>query len=74
MGDDFVPPSAGAGQIAQAVAGMREMLAPILEGAKGYKEECMRQGFGERAADDMAVQFHEAVLSLFRNKAFGGRG
>jgi hypothetical protein len=59
-------PAELAHQIAQAVAQLREVLAPIDEAAAGYRKQLEEQGWSPTAAETMALSFHTMILAQIR--------
>lgn len=51
--------------LAQIVANFSEMSTVILEAASGYRAKCVEAGYSPTAAEQMSVQYHDQVLSLF---------
>jgi hypothetical protein len=47
-----------------AMMQLNEVTGTIVEAATGYKAQCIAAGFGEKAADEMAVVFHAEVVRL----------
>jgi hypothetical protein len=47
-----------------AMMQLGEITGTIVEASTGYKAQCLAAGFGERAADEMAVAFHAEVVKL----------
>lgn len=62
-----------AAELAVLLQGLAVMLEPIKEAAQGYREEMKRLGFNEEAANQMAVHYHEVVMTIMKNQAFGGK-
>jgi hypothetical protein len=54
---------AAAHQVALAIAGMRQVLAPIDDAALGYRAQLEGQGWSAAAAERMAFQFHQSVMA-----------
>lgn len=61
MPDPFDPDEV-AHQLAQAVAQMREMLAPVDEATLGYRRQLEENGWSPEAAEEMALSFHRMAL------------
>lgn len=51
-----------ANSIATACVNAREMLEPVEEAARGYKAWLMNQGWGQAAAEQMAVEYYKKVM------------
>lgn len=57
-----------AAALAAALLNVNALMAPIAEAVGGYKRTLVEQGIGRKAADQMAVVFHQKILE----KAWGG--
>lgn len=60
-------------QAAVAMAAVNDAIAPIIEGAAGYRARALAAGFSETAAETMAVAYHHEVIRMaFRQNQPGG--
>jgi hypothetical protein len=59
-------PNQIAHQMAEAVAQIREALAPIDEATMGYRKQLEEQGWSPTAAETMALGFHSLLLAQCR--------
>lgn len=55
-----------ANELAQAVAQVREMLAPVDEATLGYRRQLEENGWSPQAAEQMALSFHTLLLQHMR--------
>jgi hypothetical protein len=69
--DDMPPPSEMANAFAPFFQQLGAGLQPIIEAAKGVKEQLKAAGFGPEASDRMAAEYYAALLRMFMQKAFG---
>ena len=58
-------------QFAESLAVMGEFMSVVVDSTAGYRAQLIGAGFGERAADDMAVQFHAHLMHILKG-ATGG--
>jgi hypothetical protein len=56
-------------QLAEGIAQLREMLAPIDEAAVGYRKHLEEQGWSPTIAEHMAFEFHRTLMA----NAMGGQ-
>lgn len=60
-----------AAEFAEAMATMAELMRPMGEAVDGYREEALRRGYSPTAAEQMAMSYHEHLLTLIRPMASG---
>lgn len=53
-------------KLAEALADLRERLAPLDEAALGYRRQLEEQGWSPTAAEQMALAFHTILLGYLR--------
>jgi hypothetical protein len=65
MPDDTAPFNADdmMHQLAQGIAQLRELLAPIDEAAAGYRKHMEEQGWSPTIAEHMAFEFHRTLMA-----------
>jgi hypothetical protein len=56
-------------QLAQGIAQLRELLAPIDEAAAGYRKHLEEEGWSPTIAEHMAFEFHRTLMG----QAMGGK-
>lgn len=49
--------------LANGIAQLREILAPIDEAATGYRAHLEKQGWSPTAAETIALDFHRALMA-----------
>jgi hypothetical protein len=60
--------------MATALLKIREMTAPILDAVDGYRAECTKRGYSPTAAEKMAMDFHQGlVTAVFASSGKGGK-
>lgn len=62
--DDKAPDAQGAAELANAMAQLGAIMAPILEAAAGYRAAAMAMGFDDASAGQMAAQYHQMAMRL----------
>lgn len=62
-GDASFDKAAATHQLAEGIATMREMLAPIDEATAGYRKQLEAAGWSPTAAETMALQFHALLMA-----------
>lgn len=60
-----------ANDLAELIVQLNTLLEPIIEATAGYREDAKRRGFNEAAANAMAADYHNVLMTIMRNKAFG---
>ncbi|GGK61343.1 hypothetical protein Sme01_03040 [Sphaerisporangium melleum] len=68
MSEPFNPDDV-AHKLAQAVAQMREMLAPLDEATLGYRRQLEETGWSPEAAEEMALSFHRMAIGQMASSA-----
>ena len=61
--DDMFDPHEMANQLAQAIAGIKQVLAPIDEATSGYRTQLEAAGWSSHAAEKMALEFHRMLMA-----------
>lgn len=61
----------GAAQLAAMIAQLNEMLAPIMEASAGHMQLAKANGFNEESASRMGADYHQVLMQIVRNNAFG---
>lgn len=54
-------------ELAGVLAFVREALAPLDETVRGYRDQLIRDGWSETAAEQMAVGLHQLLLPTILN-------
>lgn len=52
-----------ANHLAEAIAGIKQVLAPIDEATIGYRKQLEEAGWSPTAAEHMALEFHRMLMS-----------
>jgi len=60
-------------EFAAGLALMLEQIAPVKEAAQGYREQLRRDGWSEPAAEEMAMELHNHMISMVFAKMGGSR-
>lgn len=66
-----MPPPNPVAQFAEALVVVGEFMSAVVAATAGYRAQLIGAGFGERAADEMAVQFHAHLMHILKG-ATGG--
>lgn len=61
--DDMFDYDAMANQLAEAIAGIKQVLAPIDEATSGYRKQLEAAGWSSYAAEKMALEFHRMLMA-----------
>jgi hypothetical protein len=61
----------GADDLAGMIQQLNELLEPIMEASVGYRAKAANAGFNEAASNAMAASYHDVLMTIMRNKAFG---
>jgi hypothetical protein len=51
-----------ANEVAQGIAAVRQVLAPIDEAVRGYRHQLEQEGWSATAAERMALELHRAMM------------
>lgn len=57
--------------LAYYIQQLNELLEPIMEATVGYRKKAADAGFNEAASNAMAASYHDVLMTIMRNKAFG---
>lgn len=61
----------GAAGLALMIAQFNELLQPIMEACAGYMVLAKKSGFNEESASRMGADYHQLLMQVVRNQAFG---
>lgn len=59
VADEMLP------EVAQMMVQMLQVFEPIVEGVAGYKAKMIAAGFAEPVAEQLAITFHQAMITIF---------
>jgi hypothetical protein len=66
-----INPEEGAAILAAAIASLNEVLAPVMEASAGHMQLAMANGFNAESASRMGADYHQVLMQIVRQQAFG---